>query len=53
MLQQFFQELEMVIDQNQIDKLFFLEINSFDFSLITSVEDSFNLRIFFLILETF
>ena len=48
---QFFPELGMVIDQNQIDKLFPLEISSLDFSFITSVEDSFNLRIFFFTLE--
>ena len=42
----------MVIDQNQIDILFFpLEISSLDFSFITSVEDSFSLRIFFFTLE--
>ena len=49
---QFFLELGMVIDQNQIDILFFpLEISSLDFSFITSVEDSLSLRIFFLTLE--
>ena len=46
---QFFQEQEKVIGQNQIDKFFYpVEISALDFSLITRVEDSFNLRMLFL-----